>query len=108
MRLWVCKEALLKAMGLGIAEGLRQTSFPLPIPTRDSFCPSSIEAALQMHLDDDGTCRSNHFTDATAWEMQVIEPGPEYFLSTAISASRARRLHPTESVTRIHRIPLTW
>lgn len=74
MRLWVVKEALLKAMGLGIAEGLQQVSFPIPIPTEESFQALSIESALLQHLDDDGTCRMNHWTDPDTWRIQLQEP----------------------------------
>lgn len=73
MRLWVVKEALLKALGLGIAEGLQQTSFPMPIPN-ETFQPLSISAALQEHLEDDGSCRMNDWTDAATWRIELVQP----------------------------------
>ncbi len=73
-RLWVCKEALLKAMGLGIAEGLKQVSLPLPVPSHGApFSPDAIDGALQMHLDDDGTCGQNHWIDSRAWRVQLLD-----------------------------------
>lgn len=73
-RLWVCKEALLKAMGLGIAEGLRQVSLPLPLPSHGQpFPPEYIDGALQMHLEDDGTCQQNHWIDSRAWRLQLLD-----------------------------------
>ncbi|MEZ6135629.1 MAG: 4'-phosphopantetheinyl transferase superfamily protein [Pirellulaceae bacterium] len=83
MRLWVCKEALLKAMGLGIAEGLKQVSFPLPITSSQRFMPRHIDAALQLHVDDDGTCSTNSWTDALTWRMQVLEIAPNTVAATA-------------------------
>lgn len=74
LRLWVCKEALLKAMGLGIAEGLKQVSFPIPLPDDGQpFSPHHIHGALQMHLEDDGTCRQNHWIDSRAWRLQLLD-----------------------------------
>ncbi|WP_197356455.1 4'-phosphopantetheinyl transferase family protein [Aureliella helgolandensis] len=73
LRLWVCKEALLKALGLGIAEGLQQIEFPLPIPTAASFHPQNIDSALQLHLDDDGTCRMTAWTDRASWRLQLLD-----------------------------------
>jgi 4'-phosphopantetheinyl transferase len=76
MQLWVCKESLLKAMGLGIAEGLQQVSFPLPLPLEHEFAPERIDPSLQLHLDDDGSCRSNHWIDANAWRMRMLPAAP--------------------------------
>ena len=77
LRLWVCKEALLKAMGLGIAEGLKQVSFPLPLPDDgELFPPEYIDGLLQMHLEDDGTCQQNHWIDSRAWRLQLLDVLP--------------------------------
>lgn len=74
LRLWVCKEALLKAMGLGIAEGLKQVSFPIPLPDDGQpFTPDDINGGLQMHLEDDGSCRQNHWIDSRAWRLQLLD-----------------------------------
>lgn len=78
-RLWVCKEALLKAMGLGIAEGLKQVSLPLPLPDDgEPFSPDHIDGALQMHLEDDGTCQQNHWIDSRAWRLQLLDVLPGF------------------------------
>jgi phosphopantetheinyl transferase len=88
-QLWVCKEALLKAMGLGIAEGLMKVSFPLPIPTLKLFTPCSIEPDLQLHLDDDGSCRTNHWIDSASWRLQMLDVLPNS--CAAICTPRAIR-----------------
>lgn len=83
--LWVCKEALLKAMGLGIAEGLKRITFPLPLPVGQTFQPLAIDAALQLHLDDDGTCRTNNWIDRDAWQLRLLEQLPGCVAALAIS-----------------------
>ncbi len=85
MQLWVCKEALLKAMGLGIAEGLKQVSFPLPIPEESDFAPVHIDGQLQMHLEDDGSCRTNHWIDASAWRLRMLRLIPNSFAAICMS-----------------------
>ncbi len=79
MQLWVCKEALLKALGLGIADGLLKVCFALPIPRHTSFSPASIAADLQMHLEDEGSCRSVHWIDASTWRMQMLDIIPDCY-----------------------------
>ncbi len=86
MRLWVCKEALLKAMGLGIAEGLRQVSFPMPIPLDSAFRPTAIDAGLQLHIDDDGSCHTNAWIDVDAWSIRMLDVLPR--ACAAITVSR--------------------
>ncbi|MEO8272369.1 MAG: 4'-phosphopantetheinyl transferase superfamily protein [Aureliella sp.] len=87
LRLWVCKEALLKAMGLGIAEGLQQVSFPIPLPSRgEVFSPESISGALQMHLEDDGTCARNHWIDSRAWRLQLLDVIPQCYTAVCLPA----------------------
>lgn len=88
MRLWVCKEALLKAMGLGIAEGLERVGFPLPIPS-ESFVPSQIGAELLLHLDDDGTCSMNNWIDTNTWLLQMLPSPPGSFLAIATARSQS-------------------
>lgn len=90
-RLWVCKEALLKAMGLGIAEGLKQVSLPLPLPPPlpsdgEQFSPEHIDGALQMHLEDDGTCRQNHWIDSRAWRLQLLDSFPGFQAAVCLPA----------------------
>ncbi len=90
LQLWVCKEALLKAMGLGIAEGLKQVTFPLPIPEPHPFAPAAIDGQLQMHLEDDGSCRSNHWIDASEWRLRMLNiiPDSQAALCTAWSIEK--------------------
>lgn len=86
-RLWVCKEALLKAMGLGIAEGLKQVSLPVPLPADgELFPPDHIDGALQMHLEDDGTCQQNHWIDSRAWRLQLLDSLPGFRAAVCLPA----------------------
>lgn len=72
LRLWVCKEALLKAMGLGIAEGLKKISFPMPIPDANvRFSPTFIDAGLQLHLEEDATCSRNAWLEKAFWQLEM-------------------------------------
>lgn len=89
MRLWVCKEALLKALGLGIAEGLQRVTFPLPLPAARAFHPLHIDAGLQLHLDEDGTCRRTSWLDAAAWKLRQLDSLPNCFAALATSSSIA-------------------
>ncbi len=85
IKLWVCKEALLKAMGLGIAEGLQQISFAVPIHDSQVFSPIAIDATLQMHLSEDGTCRRSHWIDADQWHLRLLNTVPGSFASLCTS-----------------------
>ena len=87
MQLWVCKEPLLKAMGLGIAEGLQQVSFPVPIPREVAFAPTHIDGQLQMHVDDDGSCRANHWIDATSWQLRMLDLIPNSYAAICTPCS---------------------
>ncbi|HBE70239.1 MAG TPA: hypothetical protein DDW52_18985 [Planctomycetaceae bacterium] len=74
LRLWVCKEAILKAMGLGIAEGLGQVAFDLPIygAEQPGFSPTNIDPSLLLSLDDDGTCSMNDWVDTKTWTAKIL------------------------------------
>lgn len=72
MQLWVCKEATLKALGLGIAEGLTKSAFELPLATETSFSPLYLDPSLQLHLDEDGTCRMNSWLEPQTWRVQFL------------------------------------
>jgi 4'-phosphopantetheinyl transferase len=87
LRLWVCKEALLKALGLGIADALKRVSFPLPIPAQGPFAPLRIDASLQLHLDEDGTCGRNHWLDPHSWKIQLLPEIPG--VSAAVAMPRS-------------------
>ena len=69
LQLWTCKEALLKAMGLGIAEGLQKIRFPIARLKDKAFAPEAISPSLQLYLDDAGDCRMTHWTDASSWRL---------------------------------------
>lgn len=88
-QLWVCKESLLKGLGLGIAEGLRKTTLPLPIPQAVPFSPLSIDSTLQLHIEDDGTCRMNDWIDGDTWRIRLIQPLPG--VQAALTTQRAVR-----------------
>lgn len=86
LQLWVCKESILKAMGLGIAEGLHQISFPLPIPSDTPFSADEIAATLQLHLDDDGSCRMTSWVDPATWCVRLLGQFPDCI--TALTTMR--------------------
>lgn len=73
LRLWVCKEALLKALGLGIAECLQQVSFPLPLPACGVLAPCRIEPAIQIYLDEHANCSRNSWTSRDVWVVHMID-----------------------------------
>lgn len=94
LRLWVCKEAILKAMGLGVAEGLRQVSLPIPLPEETEFEPLAIDPNLQMHVDEDGSCRRVHWTDAQSWRLRLLSLLPGSQAALAVPAGvRHLRMH---------------
>lgn len=84
LKLWVCKESLLKAMGLGIAHGLPEISFELPLETTQPFRPKRIGGNLQLHIEEDASCSRNQWLDPTAWKLHWLDTAPEAF--TALSA----------------------
>lgn len=81
LQLWVCKEATLKAMGLGIAEGLKKVAFSLPLP-QQPFHPKVIDPTLQLHIDDDGSCRQSHWTDVESWKVHRLDSAGQSALTT--------------------------
>lgn len=84
IRLWVCKEALLKALGLGIAECLQQVSFDLPIEHPGQFCPKQIAPAVQLHLDEPGSCSLHRSLIHSNWSVQTLAIAPDYFAAVAM------------------------
>ncbi len=84
LNVWVAKEALLKAMGLGIADGLQGVSLPIPIPQQEAFHPEWIASELQLHLDDDGTCRFTSWIDQSVWRIQKLQQLEPCFAAIAI------------------------
>ncbi|MFK7735456.1 MAG: 4'-phosphopantetheinyl transferase superfamily protein [Pirellulaceae bacterium] len=87
MRLWVSKESFLKAVGLGIAEGLQSIDFPLPIATNESFSLNRIDGALQMHLDEEASCGRNSWLDPKSWRVDILESGPQRYLGLCCARS---------------------
>jgi hypothetical protein len=85
LRLWVCKEALLKAMGLGIAECLQQVSFQVPIPALEPFAPSQIDPSVQLHLEESADCRCNSWVLPSSWHVQPLKVHPDYFAAVVTS-----------------------
>jgi 4'-phosphopantetheinyl transferase len=85
IRLWVCKEALLKALGLGIAECLQQVSFQLPIPSSQSFAPSRIDPGVQLHLEESADCRRNSWLVPNQWQVHPLSIDPDYFAAVVTS-----------------------
>ncbi len=68
--LWVCKEAVLKALGIGLKAGMGSVSFQLPLVNGSEwFAPQRIDPALQMELEESGSCARNNWLDANAWRL---------------------------------------
>lgn len=85
MRAWVAKEALLKAIGVGIGFGLQSVEFPLPQTT---VCtPAKIDPMLLEKMDDDASCRMNSWIDAAIWRVHQLDALPEGFSAVACAAS---------------------
>ena len=77
LQLWVCKEAFLKGLGVGIAEGLRHISLPLPLPDEEPFAPLAVDPELQLQLEEDANCRRNHWLQASAWRLRLLQIVPQ-------------------------------
>jgi 4'-phosphopantetheinyl transferase len=85
MRAWVAKEALLKAIGVGIGYGMQSVEFPMPQP---SMCkPQRIDPMLLEKMEDDGSCRMNSWIDAETWRVHQLDALPEGFSAVACAAS---------------------
>ncbi|MDX1925001.1 MAG: 4'-phosphopantetheinyl transferase superfamily protein [Pirellulaceae bacterium] len=85
MRAWVAKEALLKAIGVGIGYGLQSVEFPMPQP---SICkPQKIDPMLLEKMEDDGSCRMNSWIDAETWRVHQLDALPEGFSAVACATS---------------------
>lgn len=89
LRLWVCKEALLKALGLGIAECLQQVSFPIPLPESDVFAPSWIDPAIQVHLEEDANCSRNAWTACSSWAIHALPASHHHLAAVAVGHQSA-------------------
>jgi 4'-phosphopantetheinyl transferase len=85
LRLWVCKEALLKAMGLGIAECLQQVDFQLPISDSLACAPGYIDPNVQLHLEESGDCRLNSWVIPKSWHLQPLTVHEDYFAAVVTS-----------------------
>lgn len=90
IRLWVCKEALLKAMGLGIAECLQQVSFQLPISEAQGFEPSQIDPSVQIHLEEPANCSRLSWVIANNWRVQPLAIDPDYCAAIVTSSQQTQ------------------
>lgn len=73
LRLWTCKEAGLKALGLGLAGGVRNVA---------------------VELDPGGPPRLRWLCgDSAGWSMLAADPGPEAICTVVISGSGWRLVH---------------
>lgn len=94
LKLWVCKEAILKAMGLGIAEGLTKISFPVPLDSHSpGFAPTRIDPSLQIHLDEDGTCRMNAWLQPQYWSLRFLTELENCYAAICTPKSQELTLH---------------
>jgi phosphopantetheinyl transferase len=76
LKLWVCKEAILKALGVGIAGGMTSVGFHVPLDSKNEWLlPQRIDPALQLALDEGGTCAKNTWLDASSWRLKFL-PAP--------------------------------
>lgn len=71
MQSWVAKEALLKAMGIGIGYGMHAIEFAIPMATNQP--PRKIDAGLLEKLDDDGTCAMTSWIDTRVWRIHLLD-----------------------------------
>ncbi len=85
MRAWVAKEALLKAIGVGIGFGLHSVAFPIPMPT--VCAPLKIDPMLLAKMDDDANCRMNSWIDIGMWRVHQLDALPEGYSAIACAAS---------------------
>jgi len=69
---WVCKEALAKALGVGIGGGLHAVELPSRIPQDAWFRPTRIDPAILLQIDDDGTCGRTGWCDASFWQIRLL------------------------------------
>lgn len=88
LRLWVCKESLLKAMGLGIAECLKMVSFKLPIEDQAQIAVSQIEPAIQLHLEEADNCHRHLWTSPHSWRIHRLPVDQDYFAVVATQSNQ--------------------
>jgi phosphopantetheinyl transferase len=86
--LWVAKEALLKALGIGLAGGMQRITFQLPLSGDDWFAPGSIDSGLQLELQETGNCSRNSWLDPSTWKLRYLQ-APASMGRAAIAVSRS-------------------
>lgn len=90
--LWLCKEALLKGLGIGIGGTMHQIQLPVPMPVDRWFAPTRIAPDLLLQIEDDASCRFNHWIDASQWRLRIFPHGP-YPTSLAIADRSPGNIH---------------
>ncbi len=70
MRLWVCKEAYLKALGRGIVEGLSDVEVLFPAQASSSLIVPTGESTV-----------------SSSWTLQLLSPAPGYVAGLAVQGT---------------------
>lgn len=71
--LWVCKEAMLKALGIGLQGGMHRIAFDIPLVSSDWFAPRWIAPELQLALDEQANCSRHAWLAPATWRLRFLE-----------------------------------